>query len=89
MSPKLEILKRSYPHDDGWIDLTLALDGKLADLMVNLRDLEGRDEVWFQSFCMRAADSLISTYGDYRHQRDGCSARPPVEHQGEEVPHGT
>jgi hypothetical protein len=79
MSPNLEILRRSYPHDDGWIDLEVALDGKLASLMVNLRDLEGRDETWFQGFLIRQADTLISTYGDYRHQRDGCSSLSPVE----------
>jgi hypothetical protein len=81
MYRKLEILKRSSPHDDGWIDLTLALDGKLADLMVNQRDLEGKSEAWFQAFCVRTADSLISTYGDYRHQRDRFSALPLVENQ--------
>lgn len=89
MPRKLELLKRSYPHDNGWIDIQLALDGKLADLQVHASNLEGLDETRFMRWMERAADSLISTYGDYRHQRDRCSSLPPVESQGEEVRYGT
>lgn len=89
MSRRLEILKRSYPHDNGWIDIQCALDGKLADLQVHVSSLEGWDEPRFMKWMERAADSLISTFGDYRHQRDRCSSLPPVESQGEEVRYGT
>lgn len=89
MPRKLELLKRSYPHDNGWIDIQCALDGKLADLQVHLSNLEGWDEARFLGFCERAADSLISTFGDYRHQRDRCSSLPPVESHGEEANYGT
>lgn len=89
MSRRLELLKRSYPHDNGWIDIQCALDGKLADLQVHISSLEGRSEAWMMGFLERAADSLISTFGDYRHQRDGFSSLPPVESHGEEVRYGT
>lgn len=89
MPRRLELLKRSYPHDDGWIDLEVALDGKRADLMVNLRDLEGRDEAWFQGFLIRQADALISTFGDSRQQRDRCSSLPLGEFHGEEANYGS
>ena len=92
MPRRLELLKRSYPHDNGWIDIQCALDGKLADLQVYAGDLDGRTEAWFMGFVERAADSLISTFGDFRHQRDRCSSLPLTEsqyqEQREEANHG-
>lgn len=88
MSRKLELLKRSYPHHNGWIDIQLALDGKLADLQVHASNLEGLDEGRFMRWMERAADALISTYGDYRHQRDGCSSLPLGYEQREEANYG-
>ena len=67
MPRRLELLKRSYPHDNGWIDIKCAFDGKLADLQVHTSDLEGRTEAWFMGFLERAADSLIQTSEDYSH----------------------
>jgi hypothetical protein len=89
MPRRLELLERSYPHNDGWIDILCALDGKLAALQVHVSSLEGWDEARFMAFCERSADSLISTFGDYRHQRDRCSSLPLGEFPREEANYGS